>query len=40
LLGDRAETFERELREKLLTLHPDGVFRERGLLGLVSGRSL
>lgn len=38
LLGKRAEQFEAELREELLTLHPDGIFRESGLFRLVCGR--
>jgi SAM-dependent methyltransferase len=38
LLGDKAEQFEAELREGLVRLRPDGVFRETGLFGLVCGR--
>jgi hypothetical protein len=38
LFGDHAEQFEAELRAELLRLHPDGVFRETGLFGLVCGR--
>lgn len=38
LLGDHAGQFEAELREELLRLHPDEVFKETGLFGLVCGR--
>lgn len=38
LLDDQVEQFEAELREELLRLHPDGVFKETGLFGLVCGR--
>ena len=38
LLGDKVGQFETELRKELLNLHPDGVFKEEGLFGLVCGR--
>jgi hypothetical protein len=36
--GDRVDQFEAEVRAELLTLHPDGRFRDDGMLGLVCGR--
>jgi trans-aconitate methyltransferase len=38
LFGDRVGEFEADLRAELLTLHPDGRFRETGMFGLVCGR--
>jgi hypothetical protein len=36
--GDRVDQFEAEVRAELLTVHPDGRFREDGMFGLVCGR--
>jgi ABC-type Fe3+-hydroxamate transport system substrate-binding protein len=37
-LGDKADEFEEELKQKLLKLNPDGIFQERVIFSLLTAK--